>query len=200
MNLKKIIAYVCIAAIVTLTIYTPVLASRLGANKVIPAIYAGIRQVDVSKANPKLKWNVPTGADSKSNCGKIGGSMYCTSNNTIYIAKDQIQDAYKYGDAAIAYIVAHEYSHAIQEKSGIDGSNNVTRHELQADCLAGFYMGIIPNVDFDEQDIREIAAQAYAIGDKEFNNAQHHGTPRERQAAVLKGFEAASTKSIQACR
>jgi uncharacterized protein len=199
MNLKKIIAYVCIAAIVTLAIYTPVLASRLGADKVIPAIRDGIREVDSSKANPKLKWNVRTGAASGA-CGEVGGSMYCPGNNTIYITKEHIQMAYRYGDAALAYIVAHEYSHAVQTKTRLDKSNTTLKNELQADCLAGFYMGVIPNVEFDAEDIQQIASQAYDIGEFEFNSEQHHGTPDERKAAVLKGFVGAQRKMIQACR
>jgi uncharacterized protein len=197
MNLKKIIAYVCVAAIVTLAIYTPVLASRLGADKVIPAIRDGIREVDSSRANPKVKWNVRNGTATP--CGQTSGSMFCPTNNTIYITKQHIDMAYKYGDAALAYIVAHEYSHAVQTKSKLDMSN-ITRVELQADCLAGFYMGVIPNVEFDAEDIQQIATQATDIGDYEFNNDQHHGTPEERKAAVLKGFKASQKKTIQACR
>lgn len=197
MNLKKIITYVCIAAMVTLAIYTPVLASRLGADKVIPAIRDGIREVDSSRANPKVKWNVRNGTASP--CGQVGGSMFCPPNNTIYITKQHIDMAYKYGDAALAYIVAHEYSHAVQTKLKLDMSN-ITRVELQADCLAGFYMGVIPNVEFDAEDIQQIATQATDIGDYEFNNDQHHGTPEERKAAVLKGFKASQKKTIQACR
>jgi uncharacterized protein len=197
MNLKKIVAYLCIAAIVVLAIYTPVLASRLGADKVIPAIRDGIREVDSSRANPKLKWNIRNGVATP--CGPLGGSMYCPPNNTIYVTQQHIKMAYKYGDAALAYIVAHEYSHAVQTKSKLDMSN-ITRVELQADCLAGFYMGVIPNVEFDAEDIQQIATQATDIGDYEFNNDQHHGTPEERKAAVLKGFKASQSKSIQACR
>jgi uncharacterized protein len=125
--------------------------------------------------------------------------MFCPPNNTIYITKQHIDMAYKYGDAALAYIVAHEYSHAVQTKSKLDMSN-ITRVELQADCLAGFYMGVIPNVEFDAEDIQQIATQATDIGDYEFNNDQHHGTPEERKAAVLKGFKASQKKTIQACR
>jgi uncharacterized protein len=198
MNLKKIITYVCIAAMVTLAIYTPVLASRLGPKAVLEAVHAGIREIDGSRANPPMKWNVRNGTASA--CGPVGGSMYCPRNNTIYITQQHIKMAYQYGDAALAYILSHEYAHAVQTKSRLDMSN-ITRTELQADCLAGFFMGTIPNVEFDATDIQEIATQATALGDMEFNNDQHHGTPEERKSAVLKGFQASTVKNgIRACR
>jgi uncharacterized protein len=161
------------------------------------ATHVGLRQVDTTRSNPKVRWNVPNGISSP--CGRIGGSLYCTRNNTIYITQQHIQMAYKYGDAALAYILAHEYAHAAQTIGGFRPSN-ITAIELQADCLAGFYMGAMPNVTFDRQDIEQIAEIAYQVGDYEFNNRQHHGTPEQRAKAVLLGFQASQKNGIAACR
>jgi uncharacterized protein len=197
MNLGKVFAHIGIAAIVALGIIIPIQASQLGPQAVIPAVHAGIHEVDNTDANPGLKWNVENG--TASDCGRISGSLYCPRNNTIYITQEHIQMAYQYGDAALAYIVSHEYSHAVQTKAELDMSN-ITRVELQADCLAGYYMGVMPNVTFDLEDIQQIANQASAIGDYEFNNEQHHGTPEQRRNFVLRGFGSSQQKNgIRAC-
>ncbi len=48
--------------------------------------------------------------------------------------------AYQHGDAALAYIVAHEYAHAMQTAYGFQ-PRITPISELQADCLAGVYIG-----------------------------------------------------------
>jgi uncharacterized protein len=91
-------------------------------------------------------------------------------------------------------------AHAIQT-IGRFRPRNITAIELQADCLAGYFMGAMPDVTFDREDVEQIATLAYQIGDYEFNNAQHHGTPQQRTRAVLTGFQASQTENgIVACR
>jgi uncharacterized protein len=197
MNLGKFFTHIGIAIVTTFATTIPIQASDLGPEVVLKAVYIGLRQVDTTKSNPKVRWNVPNGVSSP--CGRISGSLYCTRNNTVYITQQHIRMAYQYGDAALAYILAHEYSHAVQTIGGFR-PKNITAIELQADCLAGFYMGAMPNVTFDRQDIQEIAAIAYQVGDYEFNNRQHHGTPKQRAQAVLLGFQASQTNGISACK
>ena len=196
MNLGKFFTRVSIALVTTLTASIPLQASELGPERVLSAVYQGLRQVDATRARPKVRWNVLNGASSA--CGRIAGSLYCTRNNTIYITNQHIRMAYQYGDAALAYILAHEYAHAAQTVGGFL-PKNITAIELQADCMAGFYMGAMPDVTFDLQDIRQIAAIAYKVGDYEFNNRQHHGTPEQRARAVLRGFQASQGRGISAC-
>ncbi len=196
MNLGKFFTHVSIAVVATLGTSIPLQASELGPEVVLKAVYTGLRQVDRTRSNPRVRWNVPNGASSP--CGRIAGTLYCTRNNTIYITQQHIQMAYQHGDAALAYILAHEYAHAAQT-IGRFRPQNITQIELQADCLAGFYMGVMPNVTFDRKDIEEIAAIAYQVGDYEFNNRQHHGTPKQRAQAVLSGFQASQSNNINAC-
>ena len=55
--------------------------------------------------------------------------------------------AYQHGDAALAYILAHEYAHAMQTALGF--KPDITPiSELQADCLAGLYLGLITNINY----------------------------------------------------
>ncbi len=197
MNLGKFLTHIGIAVVTVLATNLSLQASDLGPEVVLKATYLGLRQVDSTRSNPKVRWNVPNGVSSP--CGRVSGSLYCTRNNTIYITNQHIQMAYRYGDAALAYILAHEYSHAAQTIGGFT-PKNITKIELQADCLAGFYMGAMPNVTFDQQDIKQIAAIAYQVGDYEFNNRQHHGTPKQRAQAVLLGFQASQQNGIVACQ
>ena len=197
MNLGKFLTRVSLAFVTTIATAIPIQASELGPEVVLKAVYLGLRQVDTTRANPKVRWNVPNGVSTP--CGRIAGSLYCTRNNTVYITQQHIKMAYQYGDAALAYILSHEYAHAAQTVGGFRPSN-ITAIELQADCLAGFYMGAMPNVTFDRQDIEQIAEIAYQVGDYEFNNRQHHGTPEQRAKAVLLGFQASQKNGIAACR
>jgi uncharacterized protein len=197
MNLGKFFTRVGIAVITVLGTHIPLQATELGPEIVLKSVYAGLRQVDSTRSNPRVRWNVPNGTSSP--CGRISGSLYCPRNNTIYITKQHLQMAYQYGDAALAYILTHEYAHAAQTVGGFRPST-ITNIELQADCLAGFYMGAMPNVTFDRNDIEQIASLAYQIGDYEFNNRQHHGTPEQRSQAVLLGFQASQQNGITACQ
>ncbi len=197
MNLGKFFTRVGIAVITVLGTHIPLQASELGPEIVLKSVYAGLRQVDTTRSNPRVRWNVANGTSSP--CGRVSGSLYCPRSNTIYITKQHLQMAYQYGDAALAYILTHEYAHAAQTVGGFRPST-ITKIELQADCLAGFYMGAMPNVTFDRNDIEQIASLAYQIGDYEFNNRQHHGTPEQRSQAVLLGFQASQQNGIVACQ
>lgn len=198
MNLAKIFTHVSIAIVTVIGTIQPIRSTELEPEIVLKAVYQGLRQIDSVRANPRVRWNVRNGTSSP--CGRISGSLYCPRNNTIYITQQHIRMAYQYGDAALAYILAHEYAHAAQVVGGFT-PRNITQAELQADCLAGYYMGAMPDVSFDDQDIEEIARIAYQVGDYEFNNRQHHGTPKQRALAVLSGFKGSQQQNgISVCR
>ena len=197
MHLGKILTHIGIAAITTIATVIPLQATELGPEVVLKAVYAGLRQVDGTRANPRVRWNVRNGTSTP--CARVSGSMYCPRNNTIYITGQHIRFAYEYGDAALAYILSHEYAHAVQT-AGRFMPRSITAAELQADCLAGYFMGTMPNVNFDLEDIKQIATVAHEIGDYEFNNADHHGTPEQRTRAVLTGIQASQKQNVSACR
>jgi uncharacterized protein len=192
MKLGKFLTHITIAAITIFGTNQPLRSTELGPEVVLNAIYQGLRKVDITRANPRVRWNVRNGTSSP--CGRVSGSLYCPRSNTIYITQQHIKMAYQYGDAALAYILAHEYAHAAQIAGG-SRLRNITQIELQADCLAGYYMGVMPDVSFDDKDIEEIARIAFQVGDYEFNNRQHHGTPKERALAVLTGFQGAQQEN-----
>jgi uncharacterized protein len=192
MKLGKFLTHIGIAVITIMGTNRTLQASELGPEVVLNAVYQGLRKVDVTRSNPRVRWNIRNGTSSP--CGRVSGSLYCPRSNTIYITQQHIRMAYQYGDAALAYILAHEYAHAAQITGG-SRLRNITQIELQADCLAGYYMGVMPDVSFDDKDIEEIARIAFQVGDYEYNNRQHHGTPKERALAVLTGFQGAQQEN-----
>jgi uncharacterized protein len=165
---------------------------------VVDGVYAGIQHIHGYQATPKLIWDIAKG--SRGGCGRIYGSHYCKLNHTVYITRQDGRMAYQYGDAALAYIIGHEYAHAMQTAYQF-GSNYTPVSELQADCLAGVYLGLIPNIQFDNNDILEISALAYHIGDYEWGSRHHHGTPKQRVQAVIIGMQGSQNgKGILACK
>ena len=155
---------------------------------------------------------VPPGNAVRSACGATAGddaAFYCPTDDTIYFSQQLAADLWRgiadqfpgeragygnaVGDFGVAYVVAHEYAHNVQQELGIFTLNpNVSAEpfELQADCMAGlwgnsvFRRGLI-----DESDVQEALNTALAVGDFDVSSRNHHGTPEERRTAWLTGFE-----------
>lgn len=112
----------------------------------------------------------------------IGGTSYCSRVNTIYVVQEQLEPFYEhFGPAAIAYVIAHEYSHYLQHSFGMEYTQPVS--ELQADCLSGAILGQGANeLEITTRDIINMSQAAYTIGSKS------HGTGAQRAYAVYAGF------------
>lgn len=167
------------------TLVDPGPGGQLEPDLVVRAVAEGLRDFHNDLSTPDIVW--PARYGDTSPCGPLPSSAYCPMNNTIYIAQEDARLAYRFGDAALAYVVAHEYAHAMQRAYRIYNSSTPV-NELEADCLAGYYLAAIPNVTFDENDIYEIRNMAESIGDYHFLHPQHHGTPEQRMNAVLAGI------------
>jgi hypothetical protein len=94
---------------------------------------------------------------------------------------------------AVAAVCSHEFGHILQyDKDLIDtvnaGQPTVKRSELQADYFAGYFAGIRKKQRPDYP-AAVVAATQYRFGDFSTDRG-HHGTPQERGAAVVRGFEA----------
>jgi len=62
-------------------------------------------------------------------------------------------------------------------------------------------LGLIPNIALDKRDILEIATLAHRIGDYQWGNKHHHGTPEQPVRAVVQGMQGAVKGSgVRACR
>jgi len=145
------------------------------------------------------------------------GPFYSPGDKTIYIDLSFYQDLQtKYGaggDAAEAYVVAHEVGHAVQDQLGIldqvsaeeqglsDTQTNElsVRTELQADFFAGlvaYYQG--ENKWLEPGDVEEALNAANAIGDDRLQQQAQgyvvpdsftHGTSEQRVRWFKLGYE-----------
>ena len=146
------------------------------------------------------------------------GPFYCPGDKKLYIDLsfyDELQQRFNApGDFAMAYVVAHEIGHHIQDQWGIldkvhraqermneaDANRLSVRLELQADFLAGVWAHHAQkDLNILEQgDIDEALNAASAIGDDNIQKATQgyvtpegftHGTAAQRAYWFKKGFQ-----------
>src|SRR5262249_46534616 len=97
-------------------------------------------------------------------------------------------------EVEVAATCAHEFVHIVQFKHKLIarlnyGRSDVKRSELHADFLAGYFAGA-RKLQKAGYPAAVYATNGYADGDSS-NGRNHHGTPEERAAAVVRGFETA---------
>jgi uncharacterized protein len=167
---------------------------------------------------PKVGYTwIPAGRTAASACDGGDGAMgdaaaaYCPGDDTIYISEKFASDIYDgaldqslpgssqgyggtVGDFAVAYIVAHEYGHQVQDELGLFekyGDRVPTMaFELQADCYAGTWAKSAADDNrLEAGDVQEALDAALAVGDFDTSNPGHHGTPEQRAEAWNAGFE-----------
>ena len=147
------------------------------------------------------------------------GPFYCPGDQKVYIDLDYLETLQRQlgaeGDFAIAYIIAHEVGHHVQnllgimEKmdrvraSGID-ENNVNeatvRLELQADFLAGVWIHHAEKMKsmMEKGDLEEALNAAVAVGDDRIQmktqgrvvpDSFTHGTSAQRKSWLNRGIQ-----------
>jgi len=171
------------------------------------------------------RW-IPAGQAAQSACGDHDGApadsvaAYCSADDTISISEKFASDIYDgaldhalpgssqgyggtVGDFAVAYIVAHEYGHQIQDELGLfekyGGQVPTMAFELQADCYAGTWAQSASREQrLEDGDVQEAVDAALAVGDFDTDNPNHHGTPEQRKEAWSRGFEAGDPSACDA--
>ncbi|GAB3699383.1 KPN_02809 family neutral zinc metallopeptidase [Mariniluteicoccus flavus] len=154
------------------------------------------------------------------------GPFYCPADKFIYLDTgffDQLiqQLGAKGGDAAEAYVIAHEYGHHISNQTGVmeqvNRAGNETgpqspavRLELQADCYAGVWMknatadpnGPIKGITQDDLDRAVDAAKA--VGDDRIQQQSQgrvnpekwtHGSSEMRKYWLAQGYNSGDPRS-----
>lgn len=139
------------------------------------------------------------------------GPFYCPPDRTVYLDLsffDQLQRMGAQGEFAVAYVIAHEVAHHVQNVEGLlsaSRSNAMSvRTELQADCLAGIWThyaapdeGPGDRVVLNEADIESGISAAAAVGDDAIQRGSGqavrpesftHGSSRQRVDAFLGGY------------
>jgi predicted metalloprotease len=160
---------------------------------------------------------IPAGQTAASACGDESGTLgdsaaaYCAGDDTIYISQKFATDIYNgaldhalpgssqgygrtIGDFSVAYIVAHEYGHEVQDELGLFQSYGqqlpTMAFELQADCYAGTWANSASQENrLEDGDVQEALDAALAVGDFDTSSPAHHGTPDQREQAWNSGFE-----------
>ncbi len=162
----------------------------------------------------------------QSGCGDASSSMgpfYCPADQKMYIDLsfyDELKSRFNApGDFAMAYVVAHENGHHIQNLLGISDKVHNMRNrlseeeynklsvkmELQADFLAGVWAHHAQQMKsiLDAGDIEEALNAANAIGDDKLQkqaqgyvvpDAFTHGTSEQRMRWFKKGFDTGDIK------
>lgn len=165
-------------------------------------------------------------------CGEAKSDMgpfYCPADESVYIDLgffDELQKKHNAGgDFAVAYVLAHEVGHHVQNRDGTlrkvhnaqgkvgekDGNALQVKVELQADCYAGLWashaqkrFNILEAGDIDEalntasaigDDTLQKEAQGYTVPD-----SFTHGSSAERSSWFKKGFEGGTLESCDTFR
>lgn len=145
------------------------------------------------------------------------GPFYCPADNKVYIDLTFYQElSTKYqaaGDFAMAYVIAHEVGHHVQNELGTMDTYNQKRQglsekaanalnvrlELQADYYAGAWANYVEGQGLLEVgDIQEALKAAHAVGDDTLQEAAYgttvpdsftHGTSEQRQKWFMRGYQ-----------
>jgi predicted metalloprotease len=163
---------------------------------------------------------VEPGDSVRTRCGARAddnAAFYCPADDTIYVAERLASELWQgisddfpgqragygraIGDFGVAYLLAHEYAHNVQFELGFYELNRrvgVKAFELQADCMAGLWSNAVYREGrLKPGDVEEAIGTALAVGDFDYFNANHHGTPVERREAWLAGYSQGDPRRCQ---
>jgi hypothetical protein len=156
-----------------------------------------------------------------SGCGTASassGPFYCPVDKDVYIDlsfAQQLKEQFgATGDFAMAYVVAHEVGHHVQDLLGVTNKmqqlqqrlseTEYNKYSVRLELQADFYAGVWAHYDqkmknvIDPNDINEALAAANAIGDdrlqKEYQgtvtpDSFTHGTSAQRMYWFKKGYD-----------
>nr|WP_173084649.1 neutral zinc metallopeptidase [Phytohabitans rumicis] len=128
-------------------------------------------------------------------------AAYCSAGDFIaYDVRWAVAVFRQIGDAFLFYLLGHEYAHAVQARLGIQTRFTI-QMELQADCMAGAYIGDSvrgKSLTLDDGDLDEFRQGLLAVGDnpdQPWFAPDAHGTAEQRSASFFSGYE----KSLDPC-
>lgn len=137
------------------------------------------------------------------------GAFYCRASETIYIGNSDVVDKWNGATESVVYasLLAHEYGHHVQGESGLleyyheqrqleddhAGRNTWTRQsELQANCLAGAFLGAIQvSYPLSDSDLTALLDDASATADHDGapDEERTHGSSENSKAWTQTGWE-----------
>ncbi len=131
----------------------------------------------------------------------INNAFYCTPGDFIaYDINWALASFRQIGDAFIFYLLGHEYAHGVQARLGYTYEYSI-QQELQADCMAGAYIGgsvLSGTLALDDGDLDELRAGLISVADEPnqpWFSETAHGTAEQRIESFFTGYE----RSLVAC-
>jgi predicted metalloprotease len=157
------------------------------------------------------------------NASAATGPFYCPVDDDLYIdlsfAQQLKEEFGATGDFAMAYVVAHEVGHHVQDLLGVTdkmqqlqqqvSETEYNKYSVRLELQADFYAGLWAHYDdkmknvIDERDINEALSAANAIGDDRLQQEYQgtitpdsftHGTSEQRMYWFKKGYETGDIK------
>ena len=145
-----------------------------------------------------------SGPECASNYGDVAGNaFYCKLDDSVaWDADGLLPDLQsKYGDFVIPVVLAHEWGHAMQQRSGYFDQNKLTvSSELQADCFAGGWARHAQDdgvFDVSSADLDSALAGILDLRDSPGTNAKDpsaHGSGFDRVSAFQDGYDNGAEK------
>jgi predicted metalloprotease len=155
----------------------------------------------------RVFWRKPGSSPCRDYPSAAGG-FYCRANKSIYLGVRDIAAKWKYSPESVVYasLLAHEYGHHVQGEAGIleyyheqrrqesdpaQQSFWTRRSELQANCLAGVFLGSVqvtyPIGDSEYETLLEDAANT---ADREGSSAAErtHGSAHNSALWLERGL------------
>ena len=157
-------------------------------------------------------------------CGQASaavGPFYCPADEKLYMDMDFFEElktrfGAKGGDFAIAYVMAHEVGHHVQNLLGTStkvhnaqqrlSKTEANKLSVALELQADFYAGVFANHDkkfLDADDIDEALSAAQAVGDDAIQkriqghivpDSFTHGTSEQRKKWFMKGYNTGDMK------
>ncbi|MFC7550059.1 neutral zinc metallopeptidase [Plantactinospora sp. GCM10030261] len=128
-------------------------------------------------------------------------AVYCSAGDFIAYDVNWALAAFRQvGDAFLFYLLGHEYAHGIQTRLGVRYDYTI-QQELQADCMAGAYIGDMVrtgDLSLDDGDLDEFRTGLAAVADdpdQPWFAEGSHGSVEQRTTAFFNGYE----DSLAAC-
>ncbi|NGZ27738.1 MAG: hypothetical protein G8345_12740 [Magnetococcales bacterium] len=137
------------------------------------------------------------------NAFAIDANWLPNTQGTVLFGRNLLQDNLArdiHGDMLVMGICAHEFGHIVQYDYHVSDrlqKRQTTNRlmELHADFLSGYYVGL-RNIDYSKQQMISLGQAWEELGDNNFTDPDHHGTSKERIAAMEQGYLVATQRKV----